>query len=275
MGSLTSKDACAVVCTKNSLNSIENCLKSLKQAGVAEIIVVDAASTDGTAEVAEKYADLVLSDSGIGLGNARNTGIARSTKQLILNVGSDNVFPDGELQKMIDYLEDNHLQGVSAQTYVLGSEYLARGMNAWRAGRFVEGECAVIGTPTLFFGDMLRANPYDARSKFSDDSELCERWAQQFDARFAISDAQVVEIGKTSWSEIKIRARMYGMSDHEIYSRNQASWTTRRKFKSLTHPLRVDLVKPLSRLPTKQVPVYVPFLLAFSFNRYLGWLRER
>ena len=90
-------DVSAVVCTMNSIASIEPCLQSLKDAGVGEIIVVDASSTDGTRAIADQLADTVLTDPGTGLGNARNVGIAQTSKPLILNMGSDNVLPPDQL----------------------------------------------------------------------------------------------------------------------------------------------------------------------------------
>ena len=219
----TPADVSAVVCTKNSVGAIRTCLESLRSAGIGELIVVDAHSQDGTAAIATEVADVVLEDPGTGLGNARNIGIAASTSPLILNFGSDNVMPEGQLQIMIDYLTLGAYQGVSAQTRVPDEGYLARGLNAWRRGRFTPGPVRVIGTPTLFVGDLLRAHPYDPSRRFSDDSELCERWAREFDARFAISDAFVTEVGKTSWEEVIIRCRMYGISDEEVFRRGRES----------------------------------------------------
>ena len=155
----TANEVSAVICSLNSISGIEQCLASLKAAGVGQVIVVDANSTDGTKEVAEQLADLVLTDPGTGLGNARNIGIASTTKPLILNMGSDNVLPTGQLQIMIDCLESQHLQGVSAQTTIAGDDFVSQGLNAWRKGRFRPGPALIIGTPTLFDGDLLRANP--------------------------------------------------------------------------------------------------------------------
>ena len=256
----------------NSVSGIERCLQSLREAGIGEVVVVDANSTDGTREIAEKFADQILTDPGTGLGRARNIGIQATSKTLILNMGSDNVMPTGELEKMIDALINGDYQGVSAQTRIEGHDYPSQGLNAWRMGRFRPGRVDVIGTPTLFRGELLRAHPYDPDRRFSDDSELCERWTSQFGAKFAISDAYVLEIGKTSWSEVALRCRMYGVSDHEVFTHGiQQGWSTSRRIKSIAHPAKVDLFEPLIRLDLKDAVKAAPFLAAFTTLRYVAW----
>ena len=270
--SWTPADVSAVVCTLESISGIERCLTSLRDAGVGQLIVVDAGSRDGTRQVAERIADLVLDDPGTGLGNARNVGIAATTLPLVLNMGSDNVMPPGQLMRMIDALQRLDVQGVSAQTLVDGSDYVSRGLNAWRSGRFVPGPATVIGTPTLFVGDLLRAHPYDATRRFSDDSELCERWTRELGARFAISDAHVLEVGKASWNEVVVRCRMYGISDEEVFRIGRGSgWSARRQAESLLHPARVDFVEPVTRLRPRDAATAAPFLAAFATMRYWYW----
>jgi len=270
----SSGDVSVVVCTLDSIGGIERCLTSLRDRGVGELIVVDAGSTDGTREVADRLADRVLEDPGTGLGNARNVGIAHTSKPLILNMGSDNVMPIGQLQQMIDDLEELGVQGVSARTEIEGTDYVSRGLNAWRTGRFVPGPAAVIGTPTLFVGDLLRTHPYDPTRRFSDDSELCERWAREFGARFAISNAYVLEVGKASWDEVVVRCRMYGISDEEIFSLGRDSgWSLLRQAESLVHPAKVDFVEPVTRLQPGEALVAAPFLAAFTSMRYFYWGR--
>lgn len=265
-------DVSAVVCTLNSIASIERCLNSLRASGVGEVIVVDASSTDGSREVAEQLADVVLTDPGTGLGNARNVGIARTSRPLVLNMGSDNILPAGQLELMIETLENGRYDGVSARTQILGDNYPARGLNAWRKGRFRPGPVAVIGTPTLFRGDLLRSNPYDGMRTFSDDSELCERWSREFGATFAISEAEVLEVGKATWGEVKTRCRVYGISDEEIFRIESPAWSRKRKVQSLLHPSRADLFTPLAHLDLREAVATFPFLLSFSTLRYAAWI---
>jgi glycosyltransferase involved in cell wall biosynthesis len=274
MKSVSTRDVSAIVCTKNSIAGIEQCLRSLLQAEVGQIIVVDASSNDGTTEVAQELADLVLTDPGTGLGNARNLGIAQSTGDYVLNMGSDNIMPPGQLDLMIKTLTEGDYQGVSAQTNVQGSGFVADGLNAWREGRFVPGPIRIIGTPTLFQGDLIRQNPYDPSTVFSDDSELCERWAREFNAKFAISPAFVYEVGKITWPEVKVRCRMYGMSDHEIFTRGrQDNWSLARKAKSIAHPMTADFLTPLRNLPVAQALANTPFLALFAGHRYWYWIQ--
>lgn len=269
----TPTDVSAVICTLNSIASIERCLQSLIDAGVGQIVVVDAHSSDGTRQIADRLANIVLTDPGTGLGNARNIGIAETTQPLILNMGSDNVLPPGQLEVMIETLQQGDHHGVSAQTRIEGSNYASRGLNAWRKGRFRPGPVAIIGTPTLFRGDELRANPFNPSRTFSDDSELCERWTREFDATFAISEAEFLEVGKTTWDEVRIRCRMYGISDEEIFRLESPHWSTARKVKSVLHPLNADLVTPVSHLDVKTAAETAPFLVAFTSLRYANWLR--
>ena len=268
-------DVSAVVCTKNSIASVEGCLRSLKNAGVGEIIVVDASSTDGTRAVVDSFADRVLEDPGTGLGQARNLGIAASSRDFVLNMGSDNVMPPEQLQRMLSTLTRESVAGVSAQTRIAGSGYIAFGLNTWRSGRFRPGPASVIGTPTLFQGDLLRASPFNPDRSFSDDSELCERWSSTFDARFAISDAVVLEAGKTSWRQVVLRCEMYGASDQEVFENGKEDgWTIFRRAKSLSHPVFQDLVIPLARSSPPRALSSLPFLAAFTGLRYWFWLKE-
>lgn len=266
-------DVSAVVCTMNSASSIGACLRSLRAAGVGQIIVVDATSTDGTREIATELADLLTEDEGSGLARARNVGIALSSGSLVLNMGSDNVITEADLRRMIGTLESMAVFGVSARTQVVGDAYVSRAMNAWRSARFRPGMSRIIGTPTLFIGDVLRAHPFNPATTMSDDSELCERWAREFGATFAISDACVEEVGKASWRETWIRCRMYGSSDAEVYRDGIAGgWTLRRRLRSILHPCRVDLVVPMKRLPMRDRFRYGPYLVAFTAMRYAGWM---
>ena len=264
----------AVVCTLNSISSIRECLTAARESGVGELIVVDGHSTDGTLEVALELADKVVNDERRGLGFARNLGIAEAKGDYILNLGSDNVVSRGNMETMIQVLEQHKVQGVGVLTQVKGNEYLARAINIWWRARFRAGPAAVIGTPSLFVGRTLRANPFNQDRQHSDDSELCERWTRDFDAKFIICSSIVTEVGKADRKEIGLRARNYGYSDFEVYRAGvRNGWSFPRRVKSLLHPARMDLLLVLKHSNFSDSTYALPFLVWFTAKRYQAWLQ--
>jgi glycosyltransferase involved in cell wall biosynthesis len=268
-------DVSAVVCTMNSVASIERCLESLRTAGVGEIIVVDGGSSDGTREIAERLADCVLRDDGTGLGQARNIGIETATLPLILNFGSDNVLIEGALEGMLARVGEAGAAIVGAVTRIEGHSYLARAMDAYRVARYKPGPATVVGTPTLMNGRMLRANPYRPERRHSDDAELCERWADEFGVHFEIAPVEVLEIGKISFGDVWGRWKNYGVSDAEVYRAGSLSgWTRRRKLQSMMYPMRQELLRPAREMLGDKSIRYVPFLGLITARRYMTWAEQ-
>ena len=66
-----------VIITKNEESNIDDCLRSVKW--VDQIVVVDAESTDRTAELARHYTPLVVVRQWEGYGPQKNFGILQAT----------------------------------------------------------------------------------------------------------------------------------------------------------------------------------------------------
>ncbi|MFH1581705.1 MAG: glycosyltransferase family 2 protein [Pseudomonadota bacterium] len=265
----------AVVCTLNAEKNIEECLGSLRRNGVGEIILVDADSKDKTREISSKYADKILRDPRKGLAMARNIGIAEASREYILNFGSDNVMPEGTLEKMLRWLKEKEYSGVSAMTYLKnpGKNYLSSAMNLYKKARYFPGERDVIGTPTLFRTQLLRDFPYDNKMGWSDDGDLCDRLRYQ-GHRFVICDAIVWEIGSEDIESVFYRWKGYGRSDWEIYVKHSKGWPFLRRVKSFSHPLRNELIHPFLRTPGLRRFAVLPFLLLITYMRYFSWIKH-
>jgi glycosyltransferase involved in cell wall biosynthesis len=261
----------AVICTYNSENNIEECLRSLKKNEVNEIIIVDAKSSDNTIFIAKKYSNKILQDKRKGLGNARNIGIKKSSGKYILNFGPDNILPKGSLKIMIECLEKSNIAGVGAQTEVLGRNYFSWSMNLYKRARFYYGEREVVGTPTLFHSNILKKYLYNKKSTFSDDAELCNR-LKKFGYKFWISRAIVFERKTDSLIDIIKRWKMYGISDYEIYLSNKKRWNFFRKANSIFYPLKEELIKPFLRTPIFNNFIILPFLMLITILRYYFWI---
>ena len=268
------KEISAVICAKNEHKRIKKCVEGLRAIGVGEIIVVDGSSNDRTAEIAEKVADVVLQDKGIGIGAARNIGISAATRKLVLNFGVDNEIERKDLQKMVDDLLNNDYSSVSAQTRTIGADYLSRCLDMYKRARFRSGERDVVGTPSLFEREKLLSYMFDERAVYSDDSELCLRMKAEEGAKFFISDAVVLEFGENSFAAIKRRWLLYGKSDFEVYSRHHKRWSKMRKFQSIIYPLKKELIEPLFFHRLWKGLYILPFLILITFTRYFGWFKN-
>jgi glycosyltransferase involved in cell wall biosynthesis len=71
-----------------------------------EIVYVDGHSTDGTASIAARYADLVLTDDRQGAARARNLGVAAATGDVLLFIDSDSYPADDWVERMAQHFED-------------------------------------------------------------------------------------------------------------------------------------------------------------------------
>jgi glycosyltransferase involved in cell wall biosynthesis len=80
--------------------------------GEIEVIVVDDGSTDGTAEVAEKYPEVKLfRQPNQGPGLARNVAIEAATGEVIALLDSDDLMLPGRLRKQVDHLREHPEDG--------------------------------------------------------------------------------------------------------------------------------------------------------------------
>jgi hypothetical protein len=103
-------DLSIVIVSFNARADLERCLQSLHEAPLSrshEIIVVDNASTDGSADAAQHWPDVVAIETGANLGFSRgtNVGIRASRGANLLLLNSDTVVPAGAIDALLRALE--------------------------------------------------------------------------------------------------------------------------------------------------------------------------
>src|ERR1700733_9544854 len=100
-----------IIVSWNACGYLRDCLDSIRQTGtsvVHEVIVVDNASTDGSAEmVEEQFPEVVLIKSAKNLGFARanNLGIKRASGEYLALVNSDVLVHPDCLQRLAAVLD--------------------------------------------------------------------------------------------------------------------------------------------------------------------------
>jgi N-acetylglucosaminyl-diphospho-decaprenol L-rhamnosyltransferase len=98
---------CAIIVTYNSADSIEACVAPLLEAGT-DVIVVDNASADGTAQVVSDRlpgVELIANDDNRGFPAAVNQGAARALSNSLLLVNPDCVVPAETVRALDAFLE--------------------------------------------------------------------------------------------------------------------------------------------------------------------------
>ena len=108
---------------------IHNCVDSILKQTFSdfEVILVDDGSPDRCGEICDSYATLdkrikVIHQSNGGLSAARNKGIEIARGEIIGFVDSDDEISADMYEKMLQYLDDNQLDIVCADTYSVKNE---------------------------------------------------------------------------------------------------------------------------------------------------------
>ncbi len=105
----------AVVVNYNAKHHLMDCLASLKQAGVSQIVVADNASEDGSEQAVAEAFDLVtfLNTGGnFGYGGAANRGAALVDSEFLLICNPDTVFEPQSIREMGAALTEHPSAGV-------------------------------------------------------------------------------------------------------------------------------------------------------------------
>jgi len=111
-------DASVIIVSWNSKQYLMKCLETINRHNhgiAAEVIVVDNASSDGTAEeLRKRYPDVKLIESKVNAGFAKgnNIGIEKAVGRYICLVNPDVEFLDDCLMKLCQYMDTNGKVGI-------------------------------------------------------------------------------------------------------------------------------------------------------------------
>ena len=108
-----------IIVSYNSLNYLKDCLDSIKKNEPAEsfeIIVVDNASSDGTAQAIRKdypYVKLIINDKNEGFAAANNKAIKSLSSEYILLINSDCRVYANSIDRLLEFADANNDTGIA------------------------------------------------------------------------------------------------------------------------------------------------------------------
>jgi glycosyltransferase involved in cell wall biosynthesis len=108
------ENATVVVPARNEQDCVARCLGSLRNQtiGCNELIVVDSASTDKTANIAKSFGARVIRLGEPGIGRARQVGFQAAEGKLIASTDADTVVPPDWLEQLLAPFEEPQVVGV-------------------------------------------------------------------------------------------------------------------------------------------------------------------
>jgi len=113
-----------IIVTHNSLPVVLNCLDSISEHPPScsyEVIVVDNASVDGTADaVSARFPQVIVKKNRENLGYSRgvNQGIDKASGRWILILNPDIEVQDGSIDKLIEFMEETPDAGITGSKLV-------------------------------------------------------------------------------------------------------------------------------------------------------------
>ena len=159
-------DVSVVIVSWNTQELVRQCLKSLESARTrlsVEMILVDNASADDTVKLVREqfpWVKVLQNATNVGFAKANNIGIGISSGEYIALINSDVVVPDGCLEKMVDYLNQQ------ADIGMLGPKMILRdgsvGQSCYRSPTVWRWFCNAVGL-NFFFGEDMA--PGDSATK--------------------------------------------------------------------------------------------------------------
>jgi len=228
-----------IVTTKNSARTIDACLRSIRNQTYRpiEIVVVDNHSTDGTADIAAKYADRFL-QAGPERSAQRNAGIRASRGEYVCILDSDMILHDDVIAKAMTVISPRS-QAVAIPEQSFGSGF-------WSACKVAERECYVDDQVTAgarFFTRRLldQVGLYDEALTGGEDWDLSIRATKNGELVFAPALILHDEGRQTLWGLCK-KKFYYGASVRDFIKKHGKQALAR------VTPLRPSLVRGAGRL---------------------------
>jgi glycosyltransferase involved in cell wall biosynthesis len=235
--------------TYNRAATIQDTIDSILAQDHAEVehIVIDGASTDGTAEIVRDYGDLIrqfVSEPDGGVFDAMNKGIARASGEVVGILNSDDFYTHPQvLSKVAQAFREHAVDSVYGDLQYVDPQQTHKVIRHWRAGHYRHGNFLygwMPPHPTFFVRREVyeRYGHFDTSFRTAADYELMLRFLYKHRLRVAYIP------------EVLVRMRAGGISNAGLRSRWHANREDSRAWRKngLRPKLYTTLLKPIRKL---------------------------
>jgi glycosyltransferase involved in cell wall biosynthesis len=243
-----------VVPTRNSAQTLAACLTSIRAQTYdhLEVIVVDNTSSDGSDQLATRWADIVLR-GGPERSAQRNRGAAESTGEFLVFVDSDMVLERDVVAACVEVVERG------ADAIVIAEQSFGDGF--WARCKALERSCYV-GDDSIEAARFFRRSVFEAVAGYDEDLTAAEDWdlherVRQTGARVGRVDALIWhDEGNLRLGPLAAKKFHYGrtfgryLAKHPRLARRQAQ-PFRQAFVRRRRRLAADPVTALGMLVMK------------------------
>lgn len=225
-----------IIVSWNVVDMLRDCLQSLQDDGIpvwAEVIVVDNASSDGTAEMVRDsfpWAALIQNRANLGYSRGNNIGIRAASGDYFLLLNPDTIVHPGSLRRLIDFavstpragiLGPKHFTGAGEIHYECASDFptvwnvfcdlafLSRvfSRSRWFNGRLLghwdhlddRAVPAIPGAAMLIRKDVVKTiGLLDETMFYAEDMDYCMRARKAGFEAYFVASASIVHLGGVS-----------------------------------------------------------------------------
>ncbi len=157
-----------VIPTKNSGETLETCLKSIKNQTYSnlEIIIADCYSTDGTKGIVEKFGAKFI-ECGVGRSEARNIGAREAMGDYILSLDCDMELTAGVVEESVSETDEGFDAIIIPEISV--------GIGFWSRCKALEKTC-YLGDELIEASRFFRRDVFEAVGGYDPKLEAGEDW---------------------------------------------------------------------------------------------------
>lgn len=238
-----------ITVARNSADTIRDALDSVRRQTYPHVehLVVDGASTDGTADIARAYSHVAacLSEPDRGLYEAMNKGLRMATGDVVGFLNADDLYATPQALAMVaERMQHTGAGALYADLKYVRPQALHRTVRHWRSGPFLREQFRLGWMPphpTFFvckkYYDALGG--YDTRFRIAADYELMLRFLYKH------------RVPACYLPEVLVLMRTGGISNATLRHRWHANREDRRAWRQndLRPGLFTHWLKPIRKIP--------------------------